>query len=335
MYVSYYKNIKLQDYILSDTMKRKIIRHGPSTLIISLPATWVKQHNIKNGDEIDVIEDGNKLIIGSDGSAANYTMRGDVSGFKPYLIAQFLSRTYQKGYDTVHITHNNPDILLIIQEKTSDLIGFEIIEQTDKYCVIQSLAHNIDLDFDNSLRKGFLNVKIMLDTCVKAYNNNDKATLQSLNPSYNQVKRYSFFCMRQINKMQYALPEIARQSHHLYDLIGVLEELASSTRLLSEHLAQANKKNNSILDLLEMVVAQYSVAYSYFYKAEVDKANGAYHVYTEIDNKINILVNTKLSGFEILTLYKIKDASHLIHHFTTSRLDFLKEKEIEKKQTSS
>ena len=199
----------------------------------------------------------------------------------------------------------------------------------DKYCLIQSLAQRIDLDFDNSLRKGFLIVKLMLDACMRAYNNNDKITLQNLYLEYNQVKRFCFFCLRQLSKSQYTAPEITQQSHILYNLIGVLEELGSSIKILSEHLVQGKKKNSDILNLLTMMIEQYSVAYSYFYKADVDKANGAYHVHIKIDEKINSLVSTKLDGFEILTLYKIKDASYLIHHFTTMRLDFLKEKEQE------
>ena len=312
-------------------MKRKIVQHGPSTLIISLPSVWVKQYNVKKGDELDVSEEGNTLIIGTNGRSANYSMKGDVSSFTPYLIGQFLSRAYQKGYDSIHLVHNSPDILKAIQEKTNELIGFEIIEKNDEYCLIQSLAQKIDLDFENSLRKGFLIVKLMLDTCVRAYSNNDKSTLQNLYLDYNQAKRFCSFCMRQINKSQYVAPEIAQQSHILYDLIGVLEELGNSIKILSEHLAQGKKKNNDILNLLKMMIEQYSVAYSYFYKADVDKANGAHHLYIKIDETINSLVNTKLDGFEILTVYKIKDASYLIHHFTTMRLDFLKEKEIEKK----
>lgn len=310
-------------------MKRKIVQHGPSTLIVSLPSIWVKQHNIKKGDELDVREEGKTLIIGVEENTINYSIREDISSLKPYLISQFLSRAYQKGYDSIYLVHNSLDLLKEIQEKNNELIGFEMIEQNDKNCLIRSLTQKLDLDFDNSLRKGFLIIKIMLETCVKTYSNTNNAALQNINLDYNQVKRYCSFCMRQINKSQYAAPEIMRQSHILYSLIGMLEELGNSIRILSENIIQAKKKNNKIFDLLKMMTEQYAIAYSYFYKADVDKANGAYHLYININENIKSLVNTKLSGLEILTIYSIKDSSYLIHHFTTMRLDFLKELETE------
>ena len=159
-------------------MKRKIVQHGPSTLIISLPSAWVKLHNVRKGDELDVREEGKDLIIGSSTNNFDYSMSGDVSAFQPYLIDQFLSRAYQKGYDGIRLVHNSPEILKAIQEKNKELMGFEITEQNNNYCVIQSLSQRIELDFDNSLRKGFLIVKMMLETCLKAYNDNDKPALK-------------------------------------------------------------------------------------------------------------------------------------------------------------
>jgi hypothetical protein len=37
-------------------IKRKVILHGPSTLTVSLPSKWVKNHNIKKGDELNIEE---------------------------------------------------------------------------------------------------------------------------------------------------------------------------------------------------------------------------------------------------------------------------------------
>src|SRR3989344_1396001 len=88
-------------------IKRKIVQHGPSTLIISLPSNWVKQNGIKKGDELDVKEEGKTLIVSVDTVATNYSLTEDISGLKPFLVTRFLGRAYQKGYDKIYLTHNN------------------------------------------------------------------------------------------------------------------------------------------------------------------------------------------------------------------------------------
>ena len=44
-------------------MKRKIIKQGHNTLTMTLPSEWVKQLNLKAGDEIDLTEDRGSLCI--------------------------------------------------------------------------------------------------------------------------------------------------------------------------------------------------------------------------------------------------------------------------------
>ena len=46
-------------------MKRKVIKQGPATLMISLPSKWAKNIGLKQGDEVELIEKGNGLLISS------------------------------------------------------------------------------------------------------------------------------------------------------------------------------------------------------------------------------------------------------------------------------
>ena len=47
-------------------IKRRVIQIANSTQLISLPRKWTIQHNIKKGDELDVQEDGSKIILSTD-----------------------------------------------------------------------------------------------------------------------------------------------------------------------------------------------------------------------------------------------------------------------------
>src|SRR3989344_1967050 len=306
-------------------MKRKIVQHGSSTLIVSLPANWVKQNGIKKGDELDVSEEGKTLVIGADKVATNYSLTEDISKLKPFLVTRFLGRVYQKGYDKVFLVHNSPELLKVIQEKMLELIGYEIIEQNDKTCLIQSISSKIELDFDNSLRKAFLIVKQMLETAYDAYKDGDKSTLENLYIKDIEVNRFTYFLRRQINREQYVAAEREQQSHILYYLIENLEDLGDFFKKLAKNLALTKKKNKDILNLLEMLRDQFELSYSYFYKANIEKANQAYSIFTDIDKNIRDVIETSLNPDEIMALFKIKSAADLIYNFTTMRFDFLKE----------
>ena len=47
-------------------MKRRIIRLGPSTLVMSLPRKWTKIHQIEAGRELEVSEEPQGLLIHPD-----------------------------------------------------------------------------------------------------------------------------------------------------------------------------------------------------------------------------------------------------------------------------
>ena len=44
-------------------MKRKVIQIAGSTQLVSLPRKWAKEHNVRKGDEVDVQENGNTVIV--------------------------------------------------------------------------------------------------------------------------------------------------------------------------------------------------------------------------------------------------------------------------------
>ncbi|MDP7323990.1 MAG: AbrB/MazE/SpoVT family DNA-binding domain-containing protein [Candidatus Woesearchaeota archaeon] len=45
-------------------MKRKVNLVGINTLTVSLPSKWVKEHNIRKGDELEMRSENDSLIIG-------------------------------------------------------------------------------------------------------------------------------------------------------------------------------------------------------------------------------------------------------------------------------
>ena len=89
-------------------MKRKVVQHGASTLIISLPNKWAKTNNVKKGTELEVEERGSELVIGADTEAESEKFDINITG--RYKIAhRAISALYKAGYDQLNITFSTPE----------------------------------------------------------------------------------------------------------------------------------------------------------------------------------------------------------------------------------
>jgi len=47
-------------------MKRKIIQLAGKTMVVSLPAEWIRKFKVNKGDEVELKEEGKRIIINTD-----------------------------------------------------------------------------------------------------------------------------------------------------------------------------------------------------------------------------------------------------------------------------
>nr|AIF18660.1 phosphate uptake regulator [uncultured marine group II/III euryarchaeote KM3_83_G03] len=308
-------------------MKRKVVQHGPATLIVSLPSDWAKRNNVKKGDEVEVEDKGKSLMITTESARSDSKISADVSGLRPYLVTRFLTKSYQKGYDSILLKHSNVKILGAVQNKVHELIGYEILEQDDEICLIQSISKKIDMDFDNSLRKSFLIVREMMSTLLEDYENQDSEALNNLYLKDLEVNRLTSFCLRRINKEFYSDPEKIDQRNNLYLLIDNLESLGDCCKRLARRLAKTKRKSKDIVSLMKLMIKTYDVAYNFFYKATEELANECFDLNLKITNTIETFTNNNPQPEEVMTFPLVNKASSLIYSFTTTRLDFIQKYE--------
>ena len=181
-------------------MKRSVIRHGPATLIVSLPSKWAKERGLSPGSEVDVEPQGNKLIITTEEGMVTHELHLDVSTLSPFMITRLLARSYQKGYDLMHLHYTDRESMHTIREKTTELLGFDIVEEDKNNCTIQALAKSINIDFDNALRRSFYRVLENARICQEAYEKNDTEALEGIWESDLDVNKMTYFCLRTLAK---------------------------------------------------------------------------------------------------------------------------------------
>ena len=123
-------------------MFRKLIKHGESSLTVSLPRYFVKENNLKKGQEIDIREVDNGLFLSVNNHKELRLISIDLSG-QFCVIRKILGATYKCGYDEVNITFSSFNELKEIKDALqSQFEGFEIITQGKNNIVIKKISED-------------------------------------------------------------------------------------------------------------------------------------------------------------------------------------------------
>ena len=79
-------------------MRRKIVKHGPSSFIVSLPLKWIRKHNLSKGDEVDVEEMEENVVISTEYKEKCERADLDMNDTKEMTI-QKVCALYKRGID--------------------------------------------------------------------------------------------------------------------------------------------------------------------------------------------------------------------------------------------
>lgn len=303
-----------------ESMKRKLVKQGVRALTITLPAPWVEKHHLHQGDEIELVETEDSLLLTTEQRKPIKEITVDVSGLIPRMADRFMARAYQKGYDKITVKFDTPELMLAVKNKIQELMGFEILNIDKNMIEAQVVAQHLDLDFDTLLRRAMLLLMDMARTCHDSWKSGDKQSLENIFHQDFDVNRFTYFCLRELNKNQ-TFASFGRSI--IYYLIESLEDLGDELKALGK-LLSGMKQDKEILALLEKMNELFRMSYEFFYKPEKKKAVKAFLLVKEISSLIESSLDKKNKDC-IKALTSIDFSTRIIYHLTTMRLDTLKE----------
>lgn len=144
-------------------MKRRITKAGPSTLTVSLPARWARNHSLGAGDEMWLEEDGNKLILTKEPTSkekhASISIADDSRGY----VRSHIGRLYILGSTTIDVSFDDDKQFKMIREAVSNLLGADIVEFGKKNCRIRVFpTGELETDIIKNIVKMLNTLKYML-----------------------------------------------------------------------------------------------------------------------------------------------------------------------------
>ncbi len=268
-------------------MKRSVILMGGKTYVVSLPSKWVKKYNIQKGEELNLEELGDSIIVKTEKD-----VKGDNLVINTENLEKMLGRTvgaiYKSGYDQAKIVFDNDDQLKVI-EKTLQrtCIGFEIVKQGDKFVVVKNLASTDKEEFDTALKRIFYTLEIMGKDLFEA---NTKEKLQEVVLKDDQVNKLSDFCRRILNKGEIKL---IVKPNVVYYLVEQLERIGDVYKKIAKY-AIDNKMDKNSKNLLRDINLMLVFYREMFYSFKLDKVEEFYKMFEFLNGK---LVSLKEKGY--------------------------------------
>ena len=274
-------------------MRRKIIKQGENTLTITLPAKWARKAGIKAGHEVELTEKGNDLVVGSVGNGDFLSKEFTVKDSDKYLAAypnnvflRFIDTSYRAGYDELRINFDDARILELVQQETEFLLGFEVVEQGENYCVVRNIASAVETELDPILRRIFLMINGMFKDSYDAARAGKFSRMNNIATIEKTSNRLTNFCERLLNKNGY---KDFRKTAVIYAMITLLEQIADDCRGLCIYLGQFRdnevKLSRETISFFKQTVKLLENFYQLFYKQDRVK------LYELLRNRHHILNN--------------------------------------------
>lgn len=179
-------------------MKRKLVKQGAATLMVSIPSKWAKKFNLDKGDEIEVEEKGSSLILGLEGKKAFSETEINLISLTETSVRTLITNAYRLGYDKITLNFEEKATLEIVKDIVEhNLVGFEIIKKESNFCILENITEPSGDQFNNIFSKIFMNIDELFILA-------EKMMLGEKHQPYREtelkIQQFDNFCRRIISK---------------------------------------------------------------------------------------------------------------------------------------
>ena len=180
-------------------MRRKLVKQGLTTMMVSLPSKWIKRLSLKKGDEVDIEEADNKLVISKGEVSGKKTAQLDLTNYTESSIRTAVVNAYRAGYDLIEIHFQNEKQQQIVRSTLKNyLIGFEVTKQEKNQCVIENITEPAEEQFDIIFKKIIFNISLLIDGTEQRLRG--KAGFGDYLDIVMNIHQYDNFCRRVMSK---------------------------------------------------------------------------------------------------------------------------------------
>ncbi len=289
-------------------MKRKVVKLGPATLVVSLPTKWAKKFNIVAGGEVELEEQDKNILIKT---SNDFKVEKEFLDFTnmDYLLKRIIASKYIKGADEIEVKFNSLEKSRTIQKRVDEMIGMEIIEQTKDKLLVKDIQGLSDDNFDSVLRRVLFLLNSISEESLKSISNKE-TDLEYLKDVEKNLNRFSDYCFRLLSKKGY---HDYKKTPIMYCVVVLLEDLGDDYKKLISFIQENKLKlNDDLIKIYADINNLHKNLHDLFFKFSQDSCIKLTLVRDNIMNNINTKIKNSKSVKEVVILKNFEKITDMI-----------------------
>ncbi len=277
-------------------MKRKLVKHGAVTLMVSLPAKWIKAQGLVDKDEVIVRERGDEILIRSQTKSSSISI--DVKSNDEHHISWLIRDAYLKGYTEMVLNFSKTPRLQQLNTIVNFFTGLEIVENHGNKIKIKNFVQDDNSQFDNLVVKLFQIVKVMIDEVKREW---DQIDIKNFYSTRMMSYRLRDHCLRMSRSME--------DNFEYYSFLWELQNVANKVYYMAGYISKHNIKKSKLINSLDKI---FNKIYEAYLKRDI---NTSYNNLKSYHEELK-----KLSSANIRKLFD-KEDSVLAFHYSAIMVD--------------
>ncbi len=265
-------------------VRRKLIKQGDNALTLTVPAKWTSLNSLKAGDEVEVIEEDNQIILQKVGTKhkikqISITLKTDSFQASRSIIGGL----YRGGYDEIMVKFDDYSALKTLQKVIENLYGLEIVDISKNSCLIKSLYQEEITKLSSHIKKMIYNIKTIKEVLMDDFNKNSFNSGEEILQLRNNVLKQRDLIARVINKQRL----LDNQNFPFYLIAFNLWQIAKNYRYMYNYFSTALIKKEGVSKKASNVAFKRTTTFSNI--KTLEKVN------TYFDNTFSVLTGENLS----------------------------------------
>jgi phosphate uptake regulator len=279
-------------------MKRRVIKQGHNTLTVTLPSDWVKNMNLKAGDELNICENGKSLTITGEQATQSRSITIKIDELSRSILWRFFQSAYREGFNEIRFEYDerkrysDPYTFFVsqfdnniigeprskkhaidmIQAMVNRFIGLEIISHGKGYCIVHEMGEFSDKEYDNAVKRIFLLTEDFLNKIILTMKENKAPDMALCNTYYSidrGIDKFVDYCCKINNRLGNTK---SRSRQVMFATLYLFELLGDEIKYMGTDILVAKKPIKEMLPAVEATLEHFKLYKDMFFDFDTEKA---------------------------------------------------------------
>jgi len=234
---------------------RKVQVTGGSTYTVSLPKDWATDNGVSAGSVVEFYPEDDSLLLTPKSDVDRIEGTLDVGDLEGEQLTRAVMTMYVSGFDVIALEAGRitTDQRRAIRQATQNLVGVEVLEETNDSVVIQDLLDSSELSIHNAVTRMRLIATSMLADAVTALVENDEDLALDVIERDDDVDRL-WYVVSRIFRATLRSPRAAKEMGVPREICFDYHSSARQLERIADHAAKIAQLSRSLETVPEEVV---------------------------------------------------------------------------------